>query len=101
MYASKSLNNLYFFKIPFFLLKLSSKAKFSKNVKPIALAGQSDGGVPKSCIVSGWGNTGNGYMSLVLMEVNVTLSDNKLCATANKLCSEGKNGPSWVGVRTH
>uniref|UniRef100_A0AAX7TS40 trypsin n=1 Tax=Astatotilapia calliptera TaxID=8154 RepID=A0AAX7TS40_ASTCA len=37
------------------LLKLSSKAKFSENVKPIPLASHDDGTLPKSCILSGWG----------------------------------------------
>ncbi|XP_070816901.1 granzyme B-like [Chaetodon trifascialis] len=76
------------------LLKLSSKAKFSHNVKPIALAGQTDGSLPKSCIVSGWGATGkNPKGSAVLMEVNVTLVDNKQCAEEKFYCSEGQTGP--------
>ncbi|XP_076583084.1 granzyme B-like [Chaetodon auriga] len=76
------------------ILKLSSKAKFSNNVKPIALAGQSDGSLPKSCIVSGWGATDkHNKLSFVLMEVNVTLIDNKQCAEESLYCSEGETGP--------
>uniref|UniRef100_A0A4W6C5R8 trypsin n=1 Tax=Lates calcarifer TaxID=8187 RepID=A0A4W6C5R8_LATCA len=62
------------------LLKLSSKANFSNNVRPIALADRDDGSLPKSCSVSGWGrnNRSSKYMSLTLMEVNVTLIDNEL-----------------------
>ncbi|XP_044056127.1 granzyme B-like [Siniperca chuatsi] len=77
------------------LLKLSSKAKFSENVKPIPLAGQDDGSLPKSCILSGWGTTDRveKYMSLVLMETNVTLIDSELCRKENSYCSEGKTGP--------
>ncbi|XP_040897054.1 granzyme B-like isoform X2 [Toxotes jaculatrix] len=78
------------------LLKLSSKATFSKNVRPIPLAGKDDGSLPKSCIVSGWGKTDkNGkYMSAVLMEVNVTLIKNEKCAADKFYCSEGKTGPA-------
>ncbi|XP_063746679.1 transmembrane protease serine 9 [Eleginops maclovinus] len=77
------------------LLKLSSKAKLSKHVGPISLASQSDGSLPKSCSVSGWGRKDKNinYMSFVLMEVNVTLSDNELCAKDNLYCSEGEIGP--------
>ncbi|XP_041791006.1 granzyme B(G,H) [Chelmon rostratus] len=77
------------------LLKLSSKANFSNHVKPIALAGQADDSLPKSCIVSGWGITDKNskFMSDVLMEVNVTLIDNKQCAKDNLYCSEGETGP--------
>uniref|UniRef100_A0A8C9Z440 trypsin n=1 Tax=Sander lucioperca TaxID=283035 RepID=A0A8C9Z440_SANLU len=75
------------------LLKLSSKAKFRANVRPIALAGQDVGSLPKSCIVSGWGKTNKtiSYMS-VLMEVNVTLIDSKQCPTNNMYCSKGETG---------
>ncbi|XP_070816903.1 granzyme G-like [Chaetodon trifascialis] len=77
------------------LLKLSSKANISQNVKPIDLAGQSDGSLPKSCSVSGWGKTSQnaGPLSNVLMEVNVTLIDSKQCAEKNSYCSEGGKGP--------
>ncbi|XP_070688752.1 granzyme G-like [Pempheris klunzingeri] len=77
------------------LLKLSSKVNFSKNVRPIALAGQGDGSLPKSCIVSGWGiaETNNKYLSPVLMEVDVTITDNKLCPKEKTYCSEGERGP--------
>ncbi|XP_039668355.1 granzyme G-like isoform X1 [Perca fluviatilis] len=77
------------------LLKLSSKAKFSTNVRPIALAGQDDGSLPKSCIISGWGKTNKNIpnMSAVLMEANVTLIDSKQCPNTNVYCSEGETGP--------
>ncbi|GLD50439.1 granzyme E-like protein, partial [Lates japonicus] len=54
------------------LLKLSSKANFNNNVRPIALASRGDGSLPKSCSVSGWGRNDRNskYMSLKLMEVN-------------------------------
>nr|AHH30805.1 granzyme [Oplegnathus fasciatus] len=77
------------------LLKLSSKVKSSKNVRPIALAGQDDGSLPKSCIISGWGRADKNrkHMSLVLMEVNVTLIDKEECRQENSYCSEGETGP--------
>nr|XP_046248476.1 granzyme B-like isoform X1 [Scatophagus argus] len=77
------------------LLKLSSKAKFSPNVKPISLAVQSDDFLPQSCIVSGWGSTAdnNGYESPVLMEVNVTLVDFEPYAEKHLYCSVGEKGP--------
>ncbi|XP_074491763.1 granzyme E-like [Sebastes fasciatus] len=85
------------FKNDIMLLKLSSKAKFTKNVQPIALADQGGGPrwLPKSCIVSGWGKTDQNakYISVVLMEVNVTLVDNEQCAQNNVYCSEGETGP--------
>nr|ACQ58918.1 Natural killer cell protease 1 precursor [Anoplopoma fimbria] len=78
------------------LLKLSSKAHFNNNVKPIALAGKDDVNLPKACFTSGWGATGkiNTYMSPVLREINVTLVDNEGCARANLYCAEGEDGPS-------
>ncbi|XP_076583060.1 granzyme G-like [Chaetodon auriga] len=77
------------------LLKLSSKAKFNNNVKPIALAGQSDGSLPKSCIVSGWGVTDKHpeHLSDVLMEVNVTLIDKERCPKKHSYCSDEGKGP--------
>ncbi|XP_039668352.1 granzyme G-like isoform X1 [Perca fluviatilis] len=77
------------------LLKLSSKAKFSTNVQPIALAGQGDGSLPKSCIVSGWGRTDKDikHMSVVLMEANVTIIDSKECKKEKSYCSKGETGP--------
>ena len=79
------------------VLKLSSKAKFNKNVKGIALADEGDS-LPKSCLVTGWGKTSddNEYGSDVLMEVNVTLYEDKQCAESNWYCSEGINGPDRV-----
>ncbi|XP_074491764.1 granzyme B(G,H)-like [Sebastes fasciatus] len=77
------------------LLKLSSKAKFSKDVKPIALADQGDGSLPTNCAVSGWGRSDQNStrMTNVLMEVNVTLVDSERCAQDNVYCSEGETGP--------
>nr|ACQ58915.1 Granzyme BG,H precursor [Anoplopoma fimbria] len=76
------------------VLKLSSKARFSENVKPIALAGKGDANLPKSCSTSGWGATEKikMYMSSVLREINVTLVDNEDCARANLYCAEGEAG---------
>uniref|UniRef100_A0A3Q4GNR4 trypsin n=1 Tax=Neolamprologus brichardi TaxID=32507 RepID=A0A3Q4GNR4_NEOBR len=78
------------------LLKLSSKAKFSENVKPIPLASHDDGTLPKSCIFSGWGRThrNSKYFSPTLMETSVTLIDNKYCTMENFYCSQGDTGPS-------
>ncbi|XP_039984880.1 granzyme E-like [Xiphias gladius] len=78
------------------LLKLSSKANFSTNVRPIALAGQGDGSLPKSCIVSGWGRASidQSHMSNWLMEVNVTLIDHKGQIKKNSYCSQGETGPA-------
>ncbi|XP_017262624.1 granzyme B(G,H)-like [Kryptolebias marmoratus] len=77
------------------LLKLSSKAKFTNNVKPIDLADSTDDPLPKSCSVAGWGWTSkeNNMMSPNLMEVNVTLIDKRCCAKKNVFCSKGKKGP--------
>ncbi|XP_037625720.1 duodenase-1-like [Sebastes umbrosus] len=77
------------------LLKLSSKANFSKDVKPIALADQGDDFLPTNCTVSGWGRSVQNsiYMTNVLMEVNVTLVDSEQCAQDNVYCSEGETGP--------
>ncbi|XP_044216559.1 kallikrein-11-like [Thunnus albacares] len=74
---------------------MSSKAHFSSTVKPIGLAGQGDGSLPKSCIVSGWGTTSRntGRMSHRLMEANVTLSDEEQCVIENLCCSQGDIGP--------
>ncbi|KAF1385877.1 hypothetical protein PFLUV_G00112310 [Perca fluviatilis] len=74
------------------LLKLSSKANFSTNVRPIALAGQGDGSLPKSCIISGWGRTDKDkHMSVILMEANVTISTE--CEKEKSYCTEGETGP--------
>ncbi|XP_018546314.1 granzyme E [Lates calcarifer] len=77
------------------LLKLSSKVHFNNNVRPIALADQGDGSLPNSCSVSGWGRNDRNtkYMSLKLMEVNVTLSDSQWCHEKKVYCSEGEAGP--------
>ncbi|XP_050933449.1 granzyme G isoform X11 [Lates calcarifer] len=77
------------------LLKLSSKANVSNTVRPIALADQGNGSLPKSCSVSGWGRNDRNskYMSLKLMEVSVTLTDNELCRGKKIYCSEGEAGP--------
>lgn len=76
-------------------LKLKSKANFNEYVKSIAMADQDNGSLPKSCIVSGWGrsNKHNGYMSTVLMEVNVKLIDDEYCTQMDTYCSEGETGP--------
>ncbi|KAM7388447.1 hypothetical protein PAMP_024620 [Pampus punctatissimus] len=78
------------------LLKMSSKAKFSKVVRSIALADQGDDSLPKSCTVSGWGRTDriNKHMSLCLMEANVTLIDSELCFNEKSYCSAGNTGPA-------
>ncbi|XP_034386495.1 granzyme B(G,H)-like [Cyclopterus lumpus] len=78
------------------LLKLSSKANFTQNVRPIALADHSDVSLPRSCLVSGWGagTERNQYLSEVLMEVDVTLVDRKQCAEKHLYCSEEKTGLS-------
>ncbi|XP_041647830.1 granzyme G-like [Cheilinus undulatus] len=75
------------------LLKLSSNAKFTPSIRPIALAGEDDGSLPSSCSVSGWGRTNYNSkgLSRVLMEVNVTLVEN--CPKENSYCSEGLDGP--------
>ncbi|XP_050933447.1 granzyme E isoform X9 [Lates calcarifer] len=77
------------------ILKLSSKAHFNNNVSHIALADRDDGSLPKLCSVSGWGRNDRNskYMSLKLMEVNVTLTDNELCRGKKIYCSEGEAGP--------
>nr|XP_020459133.1 granzyme E-like [Monopterus albus]XP_020467958.1 granzyme E-like [Monopterus albus] len=75
------------------LLKLSSKAHFNKNVRPIALGDHS--GLPKACTVSGWGRDNTSDLnSVVLMEVNVKLIDHKRCDEDNLYCSEGETGPA-------
>ncbi|KAM9357794.1 granzyme B(G,H)-like [Symphorus nematophorus] len=92
-FPHKDYNNVTFVN-DIMLVKLSSKATFNENVKPIALAGRTDGSLPKSCLVSGWGETEkSNYMSAVLREANVTLIDHKLCDMANLYCSEGEPGP--------
>uniref|UniRef100_UPI0037E8681C granzyme E-like n=1 Tax=Semicossyphus pulcher TaxID=241346 RepID=UPI0037E8681C len=78
------------------LLKLSSKIKFSKDVGSIALPGQDDGSLPKSCSVSGWGQpdrTSTKKFSEMLMEANVTLIGMKNCPQRKSYCSEGETGP--------
>ncbi|XP_039896332.1 mast cell protease 1A-like isoform X3 [Simochromis diagramma] len=76
------------------LLKLSTKAELNDKVKPIGLAHRDDGSLPKTCVISGWGSTENSkYPSAKLLEVNVILTDNELCANTNKYCSEGERGP--------
>ncbi|XP_050933442.1 granzyme B(G,H) isoform X4 [Lates calcarifer] len=77
------------------LLKLSSKAHFSNTVRPIALADRDDGSLPKLCSVSGWGRNDRNskYMSLKLMEVNVTLIHSQWCREKNVYCSKGEAGP--------
>uniref|UniRef100_A0A3Q3QNP4 trypsin n=1 Tax=Monopterus albus TaxID=43700 RepID=A0A3Q3QNP4_MONAL len=75
------------------LLKLSSKAHFNKNVRPIALGDHS--GLPKACTVSGWGRDNTSELnSVVLMEVNVKLIDHKRCDEDKLYCSKGETGPA-------
>ncbi|XP_040897052.1 granzyme B-like isoform X2 [Toxotes jaculatrix] len=93
------------------LLKLSSKAHLKEHVRPIPLAAQDNGTLPKSCTVSGWGTSDRNKrnMTPVLMEVNVTLILGENCDKKNFYCSEGKTGPGrlwwstglrrWRGVR--
>ncbi|KAM4574164.1 granzyme G-like [Fundulus diaphanus] len=77
------------------LLKLTSKARFRSIVKPINLASQDVEALPKSCIVSGWGETkeSNGLLSPELMETNITLIENENCKHEKSYCSEGEPGP--------
>uniref|UniRef100_A0A672HRU3 trypsin n=3 Tax=Salarias fasciatus TaxID=181472 RepID=A0A672HRU3_SALFA len=76
------------------LLKLSSSANFTKNVRNIALADDNNF-LPNSCNVSGWGQTKkNGTMSLDLMEVNVKLIENQICVRRRAYCSGDTAGPS-------
>lgn len=77
-------------------LQLRTKAKFSTNVKPIALAGKGNGTLPKSCFVSGWGKTkvNSSDLSSILREVNVTLTEECLLETC--YCSKGVIGPNKV-----
>ncbi|XP_035997264.1 granzyme B(G,H)-like [Fundulus heteroclitus] len=77
------------------LLKLTPKPVLNRNVKTIALASHDNGTLPKSCIVSGWGQTYPfGPISSKLMEINVTLTDDKKCAEHNLYCSKGNVRPS-------
>uniref|UniRef100_A0A8C4FAL0 trypsin n=1 Tax=Dicentrarchus labrax TaxID=13489 RepID=A0A8C4FAL0_DICLA len=110
-FPHKNYNETDSFKNDIMLLKLSSKVDFSKNVKPIALADRGDDSLPKSCIVSGWGRTNREIKdtSLVLMEADVTLTDNEWCDKSSLHCSEGETGPGrlwrsiglrgWEGIR--
>ncbi|KAM6921990.1 granzyme B [Xenentodon cancila] len=77
------------------LLKLASNATISSNVKTVTLANKEHDSVPKSCVVSGWGQTERTkiHMSHTLLEVNVTLTDSKLCGDENSYCSKGNHGP--------
>ncbi|XP_061593020.1 granzyme B-like [Cololabis saira] len=83
------------FKNDIMLLKLASSAKLSNNVQLVPMANKTDGLVPKSCVVCGWGQTdrANARLSDTLMEVNVTLADNKLCGDESDYCSKGMHGP--------
>ncbi|KAM4740018.1 mast cell protease 2-like [Anableps anableps] len=77
------------------LLKLSTRAHFDKNVKPILMAKAFDDTVPKMCLVSGWGKTSKDkqWMSPELREVNVTLTHNDICDQENVYCSNAEKGP--------
>ncbi|XP_024909851.1 granzyme G isoform X2 [Cynoglossus semilaevis] len=78
------------------LLKLSTKAIFNKDVRPIELPQEDIDFLPESCFVSGWGrnNKETNYLSVTLMEVNVTLIDNENCTKSKSYCSEGEAGPA-------
>ncbi|XP_071342802.1 granzyme B(G,H)-like [Trachinotus anak] len=78
------------------VVKLKSKAHFNSYVRPIALADQGDGSMPKSCTVSGWGrsNRGSGYMTPTLMEANVTQIYHGQCPRDKLYCSDGETGPA-------
>ncbi|KAG7515043.1 granzyme E-like [Solea senegalensis] len=78
------------------ILKLSSKANFSRTVKPIAMADKDSPSLPTNCSVTGWGKTdkNSSYNSVTLMEVNVTLIDNDQCLRENCYCSKGDKGPA-------
>ncbi|XP_059197508.1 granzyme-like protein 1 [Centropristis striata] len=84
----------YHYKNDIMLLKLSSKANYSEYVKPITLADQADGSLPKICHVSGWGRTDKNsiYMSPKLMEVKVTLVEQ--CEGEHLYCNQGDKGPA-------
>ncbi|KAM9384831.1 granzyme B(G,H)-like [Pholidichthys leucotaenia] len=84
------------FKNDLMILKLSSKANFSQNVRPIPIADQDDGSLPKSCIIAGWGRfaANSPYMSPKLMEANVTLIDDEMCVELNEYCATGQTGPA-------
>ncbi|KAM4739686.1 granzyme-like protein 1 [Anableps anableps] len=76
------------------LLKLSSRAVLNNIVKPIALASHDDGTLPKSCVVSGWGQTHPSRgISDKLMELNVTLTENHDCTKLKLYCSVGMARP--------
>lgn len=79
-------------------LKLSTKAIFNKDVRPIELPQEDIDFLPESCFVSGWGrnNKETNYLSVTLMEVNVTLIDNENCTKSKSYCSEGEAGPAKV-----
>uniref|UniRef100_A0A672YWN5 trypsin n=1 Tax=Sphaeramia orbicularis TaxID=375764 RepID=A0A672YWN5_9TELE len=80
------------------LIKLSSKATFSSNVRPITLADHNDP-APESCIVPGWGrHDQTRHMSVVLREVNLTLISSESCEEHNSYCSEGEKRPAEVSV---
>lgn len=84
-------------------LKLSSKAQFNNNVRPIALADHDGGSLPKLCTTAGWGRTNKNtiYLSTKLMEVNVTLFDYKMCTIDDFYCSKGDTGPAEVNPLLH
>ncbi|XP_029988496.1 granzyme B(G,H)-like [Sphaeramia orbicularis] len=76
------------------LIKLSSKATLSSNVRPITLADHKDP-APESCIVPGWGrHDQTRHMSVVLREVNLTLISSESCEEHNSYCSEGEKRPA-------
>ncbi|XP_042340116.1 duodenase-1-like [Plectropomus leopardus] len=77
------------------LLKLSSKANLTENVRPITLASKADGS-PKMCSVFGWGRKDRNVKnrSPILNGVNVTLADNEKCDIDKTYCSVEVVGPA-------
>ncbi|KAM8873604.1 granzyme B(G,H)-like [Spinachia spinachia] len=75
------------------LLKLSTEAKLTNNVKTVDL-GRADAIDPGPCAVSGWGETAiESQMSFDLMEGSVKLVDGAECAKDKSYCSHGAAKP--------
>lgn len=83
------------------LLKLESRVNLTKNVQPITFASHDNGSLPVSCTVAGWGYTikNKKTFSTVLMEANVTLTDDEQsndCQKNSTYCSKAETGPTHV-----
>ncbi|TMS20412.1 Granzyme B(G,H), partial [Larimichthys crocea] len=92
-YDAKTLNN------DIMLLKLESRVNLTKNVQPITFASHDNGFLPVSCTVAGWGYTikNKKTFSTVLMEANVTLTDDEQsndCQKNSTYCSKAETGPT-------